>query len=78
MPPLQSTETGEDGGNCVGYAAQDSSSGLKSWRFKRRDLRPDDVQLTITYAGLCHSDVHQVKDEWGGSTYPMCPGHEMV
>lgn len=45
---------------------------------ERRDLRADDVLIDIAYAGICHSDIHQVKDEWGGSIYPMVPGHEIA
>lgn len=45
---------------------------------ERRELRPDDVQIDIAYAGICHSDIHQAKDEWGGSVFPMVPGHEIA
>jgi alcohol dehydrogenase (NADP+) len=44
----------------------------------RRELRGDDVQIDIAYCGICHSDVHQVRDEWGGSIFPMVPGHEIA
>lgn len=44
----------------------------------RRDLRGDDVLIDIAYAGICHSDIHQVKDEWGGAIFPMVPGHEIA
>ncbi|WP_370248010.1 NAD(P)-dependent alcohol dehydrogenase [Nocardioides sp.] len=44
----------------------------------RRDLRPDDVRIAIRYAGICHSDIHQVRQEWGRTTYPITPGHEIV
>jgi uncharacterized zinc-type alcohol dehydrogenase-like protein len=44
----------------------------------RRDLRADDVHIDIQYCGICHSDVHQVRDEWGGSIFPMVPGHEIA
>ena len=51
---------------------------LGPFSFDRRDLRPDDVLIDIIYCGVCHSDIHQVRDEWGGSIYPMVPGHEIV
>ena len=60
------------------YAAMDAASPLVPYAFERRDLRPDDVQVEILYCGVCHSDLHQARDEWGGSMYPMVPGHEIV
>jgi uncharacterized zinc-type alcohol dehydrogenase-like protein len=45
---------------------------------ERRELREDDVQIDIGYCGICHSDVHQARDEWGGSIFPMVPGHEIA
>lgn len=62
----------------TGYAAQDKSSPLAPWNFERRDPGPQDVVVEILYSGICHSDIHQVRDEWGGSIYPMVPGHEIV
>jgi uncharacterized zinc-type alcohol dehydrogenase-like protein len=61
-----------------GYAAYDKKSPLRPFRFDRRDPGPNDVVVEITYCGICHSDIHQVRDEWGGSIYPMVPGHEIV
>jgi uncharacterized zinc-type alcohol dehydrogenase-like protein len=61
-----------------GYAAQSTTSGLTPFSFERRDPLPDDVVVEIAYCGICHSDIHQVRDEWGGSFYPMVPGHEIV
>lgn len=61
-----------------GYAAQSPTSGLAPFHFERRDARPGDVVVEIAYSGICHSDIHQVKDEWGQSMYPMVPGHEIV
>ena len=46
--------------------------------FERRALRPDDVAIKITYAGICHSDLHTCRNDWGGSRYPVIPGHEIV
>ena len=61
-----------------GYAAQSKTSPLTPFSFDRREPRPDDVVVAIDYCGICHSDIHQVRDEWGGSLYPMVPGHEIV
>ena len=61
-----------------GYAAQSASAPLTPFSFERRDPRPNDVVVEIAYSGICHSDIHQVRDEWGGSMYPMVPGHEIV
>ena len=60
------------------YAAQNAEAPLAPYQFERRDLRADDVQIEILYCGVCHSDLHQVRNEWGGSIYPMVPGHEIV
>jgi uncharacterized zinc-type alcohol dehydrogenase-like protein len=61
-----------------GYAAQSAKSNLAPWNFQRREVGPHDVQFDILFCGVCHSDLHQVKDEWGGSIFPMVPGHELV
>lgn len=61
-----------------GYAAHDAKSPLVPYRFDRRDPGPEDVVIDIEYCGICHSDIHQVRDEWGGSLFPMVPGHEIV
>ena len=61
-----------------GYAAQNAQSAPAPFAFERRDLRPHDVQFDIMFCGVCHSDIHQVRDEWGGSIFPMVPGHEIV
>lgn len=61
-----------------GYAAQKAQSSLAPFQFERRDVKPHDVQFDILYCGVCHSDIHQVRNEWGGSIYPMVPGHEIV
>ena len=61
-----------------GYAAQSAKSDLAPWNFERREVGQHDVQFDILYCGVCHSDLHQVRDEWGGSIYPMVPGHELV
>lgn len=60
------------------YATQSSTSALAPFNFERRELRPHDVLVNILFSGVCHSDLHQARDEWGGSIYPMVPGHEIV
>jgi uncharacterized zinc-type alcohol dehydrogenase-like protein len=60
------------------YAAQDESSQLAPFTIERREVGPNDVQIDILYCGVCHSDIHQVRNEWGGSIFPMVPGHEIV
>jgi alcohol dehydrogenase (NADP+) len=61
-----------------GYAAHDKTSALVPFDFERREPGANDVVVEIAYCGICHSDIHQVRDEWGGSIYPMVPGHEIV
>ncbi len=61
-----------------GYAANNAHSPLASYSFERREPRPQDVVIEIRYCGICHTDIHQVRDEWGGSTFPMVPGHEIA
>jgi uncharacterized zinc-type alcohol dehydrogenase-like protein len=61
-----------------GYAARDAKSPLAPFQFERRDPGARDVQLEVLYCGICHSDLHQARDEWGGSLFPMVPGHEIV
>ena len=60
------------------YAALDAKTPLQPFSFERRDLRNDDVQVKILYCGVCHSDIHQARNEWGNAMYPMVPGHEIV
>lgn len=64
--------------NARGYAALTSASPLGLFHFVRRDPRPDDVVIEILYCGICHSDLHNVRNDWGYSKYPMVPGHEIV
>uniref|UniRef100_A0AAU2B500 Cinnamyl alcohol dehydrogenase CAD1 n=1 Tax=Conocephalum conicum TaxID=41839 RepID=A0AAU2B500_CONCI len=63
---------------CQGYAARDKSGHLAPFEFKRRAPGPKDVSLRISCCGVCHSDLHQIRGEWGGEIYPMVPGHEIV
>ncbi|QJX47362.1 NAD(P)-dependent alcohol dehydrogenase [Hymenobacter taeanensis] len=61
-----------------GYAAPAVSAPLVPFDFQRRDVGNHDVRIEILFCGVCHSDLHQVRDEWGGSVFPMVPGHEIV
>jgi uncharacterized zinc-type alcohol dehydrogenase-like protein len=61
-----------------GLAALKSGGPLAEFEFERRDLGANDVAFKITHAGICHSDIHQVREEWGPSIFPMVPGHEIV
>lgn len=61
-----------------GYAAQTAKTPLAPFNFQRREVGAHDVQFDILYCGVCHSDIHQARDEWGGSIFPMVPGHELV
>ena len=61
-----------------GYAAKSTKAPLVPFTFTRRDLGPTDVLIEIKFSGICHSDINQVRDEWGGSQFPMVPGHEIA
>ena len=61
-----------------GYAAHDAQSLLQPFAFERRAPGPLDVHFEILYCGVCHSDLHQIRNEWGNAIYPMVPGHEIV
>jgi len=60
------------------YAAKKVNEPLTFFPIQRRETGNHDVNISIKYCGVCHSDLHQVRDEWGGSTFPMVPGHEIV
>ncbi len=60
------------------YAALAPQAPLEPFTVQRRDLRPHDILIDIKYAGICHSDIHQAREEWGGSIFPMVPGHEIA
>src|SRR4051794_40639757 len=65
----------------VGYAALNASSPLVPFEFDRPPVGPEDVRIDIKFCGICHSDVHQARDEWGealATNYPCVPGHEIV
>jgi uncharacterized zinc-type alcohol dehydrogenase-like protein len=61
-----------------GYAAQSAKALLEPFTFDRRELRPRDVAIDIHFSGICHSDIHQAREEWGAALFPMVPGHEIV
>jgi alcohol dehydrogenase (NADP+) len=61
-----------------GYAAQKAKAPLAPYSFQRREPSEHDVVIDIKYCGICHTDIHQVGDEWGGSQFPMVPGHEIT
>ncbi len=61
-----------------GYAALKASVPLAPFAFERRAPGPKDIEIEIAFCGVCHSDLHQVRDEWGGALFPMVPGHEIV
>ncbi|KAK6923251.1 Alcohol dehydrogenase-like, C-terminal [Dillenia turbinata] len=62
----------------VGWAARDSSGVLSPFNFSRRATGDEDVMFKVLFCGICHSDLHSIKNEWGFSTYPLVPGHEIV
>ena len=62
----------------TGYAAHAHNTPLVPFHFERRSPFAHDVQIDILYCGVCHSDIHQTRDEWGNATFPMVPGHEIV
>ncbi|MFZ0767589.1 MAG: alcohol dehydrogenase catalytic domain-containing protein, partial [Acidimicrobiales bacterium] len=61
-----------------GYAAHHAGASLVPFTFSRRDLRDNDVAFDVLFSGVCHSDIHQVNEDWGPSIFPMVPGHEIV
>ena len=63
---------------CKGYAAQSSTSSLSPWSFERRPVGAHDILIEIRYCGVCHTDIHFVKNDLGMSVYPIVPGHEIV
>lgn len=64
--------------NTLGYAAHSATTELVPFPFQRRDQRKNDVEIEIMHCGVCHSDLHQARNDWGNSIYPMVPGHEIV
>ena len=64
--------------NARGYAALTAKSPLQPWKFSRRNLGNCDLKIEIHYSGICHSDIHQAREEWGSAIFPMVPGHEIA
>ena len=62
----------------IGYAAQSAGAPVEPFAFDRRALRPNDVAMEILYCGVCHTDIHMVRNDWGLSIFPIVPGHEIV
>lgn len=60
------------------YGADASDAPLKEMKIKRRSVTPKDIEIEILYCGVCHSDLHTVRNDWGGSEYPVVPGHEII
>jgi uncharacterized zinc-type alcohol dehydrogenase-like protein len=60
------------------YAVMSPTSPFQPWTFERREPGDKDVRIEIAFCGICHSDLHQARDEWGGSKFPMVPGHEIA
>ena len=61
-----------------GYAVQTAESDFEPFDFERREVGADDILIEIQFCGVCHSDIHQARNEWGNSIFPMVPGHEIV
>ena len=66
------------GTSAIGWGTDAPDQPLKPIRFERRDLRPDDVAIRISFSGICHSDLHTCRNDWRASRYPVIPGHEIV
>ncbi len=64
--------------NARGYSAANAHSRLRPFRFEREEGGPDDVTIDVLYCGVCHSDIHQARNEWDNTVYPCVPGHEVV
>lgn len=64
--------------NVLGYAAHSPTDDLAPYRFDRREPRADDVVIEILYCGVCHSDLHSIRNDWDNATYPLVPGHEII
>src|SRR3989338_8687325 len=60
------------------YGTGSAKEPLGTIEIQRREVGPNDVQIDIHYCGICHSDIHQARGEWGQSTFPMVPGHEIA
>src|ERR1700745_763991 len=61
-----------------GYAAHSATTSLVPFDYEHRTPGPSDVHISIDFCGVCHSDIHQARNEWGNASYPMVPGHEIL
>ena len=80
-PPAQNLSSNAKTSNAKAFAAKSATSGLSATSIPRRAPRPQDIQIEILYCGVCHSDLHQVRNEWESmmpTVYPCVPGHEIV
>src|SRR5258706_12176906 len=80
-PPQDLTATTKKTFPAKAYGAQNSTSGMAPLAIQRREPRPQDVHIEILYCGVCHSDLHQVRNDWKDmlpTVYPCVPGHEIV
>lgn len=64
--------------NVSAYATQNKNADLKPFDIERREVKDDDVQIEIEYCGVCHSDIHVARNDWGNTEYPVVPGHEII
>lgn len=60
------------------YAAPSEAAPLEKTVIERRELGPNDILIDIAFAGICHSDIHTVRGDWGPQSYPLAPGHEIA
>src|ERR1700746_1703766 len=74
----EATLTTEAAGTTRGSSAKTAKARLAPFTFERREPREHDVLIDIKYCGICHSDIHQARDEWGDAIFPMVPGHEIT
>ncbi|GAV84218.1 ADH_zinc_N domain-containing protein/ADH_N domain-containing protein [Cephalotus follicularis] len=78
MEPNGKSPEQEHPKKAFGWAARDTSGVLSPFKFSRRATGETDVTFKVLYCGICHSDLHMAKNEWGSSVYPLVPGHEIV
>ena len=64
--------------NVKAYGAKSATADLEPMSIERRETKPSDVKIEITYCGVCHSDIHTVRNDWQNSVYPVIPGHEII
>lgn len=64
--------------NVKAFGTESKDADLKEMNINRREVLPNDVEIDILFCGVCHSDLHTARNDWGGSKYPVVPGHEIV